>query len=108
MRILRRICWILAVTTWILAVLSGVTNVLAAKTELDVWIGAWTSNYYLWYFGTQALMLLCGGLLIAELVEAESGQRKWPIVRRYLPLIGISALLAIPMLTVFQNLAAFS
>ena len=108
MKTLRCINWALAVATWPFAVLCGVSNYFAAKTDLDIWVGAWMWNDVLWYLGTQALMLLCVSLLIAELVDAEPGQKKWPIVLRYLSLIAISALLAIPMLTMFQNLAAFS
>ena len=108
MKHLWRISWILAAVTWAFALLAGVTNVLAAKTGLDLWVGAWMWNFVLWYFGAQASLLLCVCFLISELVDAESGQKKWPIVWRYLRLIGISALVAIPMLTVFQNLATFS
>mgnify|MGYP003291050897 CR=1 FL=1 len=107
MKLRWRISCILAVVTWAFALMGGVSNILAAKTSLDLWVGAWMWNSLLWFFGTQALLLLCISFLLSELIITETGHKKWPIVWRYLSLISISILVAVPMLTIFQNLATF-
>ena len=107
MKLRWRISCILAVVTWVFALLGGISNILAAKTGLDLWIGAWMWNTILWFFCTRALLLLCISFLLSELIITEAGHKKWPIVCHYLSLIGISTLVAIPMLTIFQNLVTF-
>ena len=108
MKTLRCINWALAVATWVLAVLCGVFNYLTAKTSVLFWESAWIWTFFLWGVGTLALLALTISSLILELNKVEPGQKKGPVFLQYIIMIAISALVAVPMLTVFQNLAAFS
>ena len=99
MKNLRRFTWGLGAMTWFNVLLCGFSNLIA-------WEPAWIWSTYLWYFGTQAALLLSVTTLIAAFVEDDPAGKKACVLCGVI-VIAVTLLMAVLMNCVFTTWFGF-